>query len=86
MLCGSGNLGINLVQLIIAPTFAMKVNKNHSFGVSLLLGYQKFAAQGLDGFRGFTATGATTNLTNQGWDDSKGWGCASAGWARFPTT
>jgi long-chain fatty acid transport protein len=74
MLCGSGNLGINLVQLIVAPTFAMKLNKTNSVGVSLLLGYQKFAAQGLDGFRGFTATGATGNLTNQGYDDSKGWG------------
>jgi long-chain fatty acid transport protein len=74
LLCGTGNLGINLIQLVVAPTFSMKLNKNNSVGVSLLLGYQKFAAQGLDGFRGFTATGATTNLTNQGYDDSKGWG------------
>lgn len=74
LLCGTGNLGINLIQLIVAPTFSMKLNKQHSVGVSLLLGYQKFAAQGLDGFRGFTATGSINNLTNQGYDDSKGWG------------
>lgn len=74
LLCGTGNLGINLIQLIVAPTFAMKLNKQHSVGVSLLLGYQKFAAQGLDGFKGFTATGSTNNLTNQGYDSSKGWG------------
>ncbi|MCM2290259.1 MAG: outer membrane protein transport protein [Sulfuritalea sp.] len=74
LLCGTGNLGINLVQLVIAPTFSMKLNKTNSVGVSLLFGYQKFAAQGLDGFRGFTATGATSNLTNQGYDDSTGWG------------
>ena len=52
----------------------MKLSKTNSVGVSLLLGYGKFAAQGLDGFKGFTATGATSNLTNQGYDDSKGWG------------
>lgn len=74
LLCGTGNLGINLIQLIVAPTFSMKLNKQHSVGVSLLLGYQKFAAQGLDGFKGFTATGSTNNLTNQGYDSSKGWG------------
>ncbi len=78
MLCGNGDLGVNLIQLIIAPTFAMKVNKNHSFGVSLLLGYQKFAAKGLQGFAGFTpspATFATNNhLTNRGYDDSTGYG------------
>jgi len=83
MLCGSGNLGINLVQLIVAPTFAMKVNKDHSFGVSLLLGYQKFAAQGLDGFKGFTPSPATfatdNNLTNRGYDDSHGYGL-KLGW------
>jgi long-chain fatty acid transport protein len=79
MLCGNGDLGMNLIQLIIAPTFAMKVNKNHSFGVSLLLGYQKFAAKGLHGFYGFTPAPftplATNNhLTNRGYDDSTGYG------------
>ncbi|MCK9379648.1 MAG: outer membrane protein transport protein [Sulfuritalea sp.] len=84
MLCGTGNLGMNLVQLIVAPTFSMKVNKNHSFGVSLLLGYQKFAAQGLDGFYGFTPAPFTplagnNYLTNRGYDDSHGYGL-KLGW------
>ena len=57
MLCGSGRLGMNLEQLIVAPTFAMKVNKDHSFGASVLLAYQKFKAEGLDGFWGFTQYG-----------------------------
>lgn len=79
MLCGSGNLGMNLVQLIVAPTFSMKVNKSNSVGVSLLIGYQKFAAQGLDGFYGFTPAPFTplatnNNLTNRGYDDSHGYG------------
>ncbi len=78
MLCGTGNLGMNLVQLIVAPTFAMKVNKANSLGVSLLLGYQKFAATGLDGFMGFTPSpqtfGTNNNLTNRGYDNSHGYG------------
>jgi len=56
LLCGSGNLGINLEQLTFAPTFAMKANENHSFGASLLISYQKFKAEGLDGFWQFTHT------------------------------
>jgi long-chain fatty acid transport protein len=84
MLCGTGDLGMNLIQLVIAPTFAMKVNKNHSFGVSLLLGYQKFAAKGLHGFYGFTPAPFTplatkNHLTNRGYDDSFGYGL-KLGW------
>ncbi len=78
MLCGTGNLGINLIQLIVAPTFSMKINNDNSVGVSLLVGYQKFAAQGLDGFQGFTSSPATfstnNNLTNRGYDSSHGYG------------
>ncbi len=83
MLCGTGRLGIDLVQLIVAPTFSMKVNKTNSVGVSLLLGYQQFAAQGVDGFQGFTPSPATfatnNNLTNRGYDSSSGYG-VRLGW------
>jgi long-chain fatty acid transport protein len=79
MLCGTGNLGVNFIQLIVAPTFSIKVNKDNSFGVSLLLGYQKFAAQGVDGFYGFTPApvvplAANNYLTNRGYDDAHGYG------------
>lgn len=74
MLCGDGSLGIDLMQLIIAPTFAYKVAENHSIGVSPLLGYQRFKAEGLQGFAGFTTSGTTNNLTNQGYDSSTGYG------------
>ena len=87
MLCGTGKLGMNLEQLIIAPTFAMKVNKDNSFGASVLLAYQKFKAEGLDGFWGFTQYAAANrtrlpgrhwaannNLTNRGNDTSFGYG------------
>jgi long-chain fatty acid transport protein len=83
MLCGSGRLGQNLEQLVVAPTFAMKLNQDHSFGASLLLAYQRFKAEGLDGFWQFTQFGppgtaavwaANNNLTNRGTDSSFGYG------------
>ena len=79
VLCGAGKLGMNLEQLIIAPTFAMKVNKDHSFGGSLLIGYQKFRAHGLSAFYGFTPNAANPYATNnfvtdRGNDTSWGYG------------
>lgn len=74
MLCGNGRLGIDLMQLIIAPTVAYKVSSNHSIGVSPLLGYQRFKAEGLHAFSGYTTTGTTNNLTNQGYDSATGFG------------
>ncbi len=74
LLCGNGGLGVDLMQLIVAPTFAMKVNKQHSFGASLLLGHQQFKASGIQSFAGFTPGGAGTNLSNLGRDKSNGVG------------
>jgi long-chain fatty acid transport protein len=81
LLCGNGKLGVNLEQLIIAPTFAMKVNKEHSFGASLLIARQTFKAEGLSGFFGFTSAAfggppafANSNLTNRGNDTTWGYG------------
>ncbi|MBE0625621.1 MAG: outer membrane protein transport protein [Burkholderiales bacterium] len=86
MLCGSGKLGMNLEQLIIAPTFAKKVNKDHSFGASLLIARQTFKAEGLSGFFGFTSAAfggppayANSNLTNRGNDTTWGYGL-KLGW------
>ena len=77
LLCGNGRMGVDLMQLIVAPTFAMKVNKQHSFGVSLLLGHQQFKASGIQSFAGFSAT--PTNLSNLGRDKSNGFGLR-VGW------
>lgn len=62
-LCGSGQLGVNLEQLIIAPTLAYKVNEQHSIGVSPLIGYQRFKANGLGAFSAISSDPA--NLTNE---------------------
>jgi long-chain fatty acid transport protein len=75
----SENLGVDLAQLIFAPTIAHKFNDTHTVGASLLVGYQRFKAYGLSSFAGFTRSGTTNNLTNQGYDDAWGLGLR-VGW------
>ena len=67
-----GPAGVNLEQLFIAPTFAMKLNKDHSVGVSIVYAYQTFGAFGLQGFTGFSAHPA--DVTDRGNDHATGWG------------
>lgn len=78
--------GVDLMQLFISPTLGWKINERHSVGVSLNLAYQRFEATGLSDFCGFTAPGGpagcadgVTGLSDQGYDDSYGWG-VRIGW------
>ncbi len=64
---GAGNLGVNLEQMIIAPTLAFKINDRNSIGISPLIGYQRFMAQGIP-------NGGAPNVTNQGYDSAFGTG------------
>jgi long-chain fatty acid transport protein len=72
LLCGDGRLGVDLAQLVIAPTVAYKVTPQHSVGVAPLLAGQRFAAKGLHAFAGFSTDPA--NFTNRGHDTSLGAG------------
>lgn len=72
LLCGDGRLGVDLSQLVIAPTIAWKFHQNHSVGLSPLLAYQRFQAEGLRAFGGFSTDPG--NFSNRGYDDSFGWG------------
>lgn len=66
----AGTTGINLEQLFIAPTWAMKINPQHSIGVSLNLVYQTFSATGLPAF----PTNNPLAMTDTGKDSSTGIG------------
>ena len=77
LLCGTGKLGVDLMQLIIAPTWSYKFSNSQSVGVSPLLGYQRFKAEGLQGFAGFSSD--STKLTNNGYDSATGFG-VRVGW------
>lgn len=72
LLCGSTNLGVDLSQLIFAPTVARKFGGSHALGVSPLIAYQRFKAYGLQPFAAISSDSA--NLTNRGYDDSWGFG------------
>jgi long-chain fatty acid transport protein len=77
-LCGVGALGVNLSQLIIAPTLAWKFHPQHSIGVSPLIGYQRFKSYGLQPFAQIS-TFLPSVATNPGTDDSWGFG-VRVGW------
>jgi long-chain fatty acid transport protein len=72
LLCGSGKLGVDMMQLIIAPTVARKFTNGHALGISPLIAYQRFKAYGLQPFAAISSDPA--NLTNNGYDDSWGVG------------
>jgi len=62
----TGKLGVDLAQLIIAPTLAYKVNDRHTIGASLLIGVQAFEAYGLGNFQCFTKDVAATGYAGCG--------------------
>lgn len=72
LLCGSGSLGVDLMQLIVAPTAAYKLTPDHALGVSPLIGFQRFKAEGLQAFTGISQS--NTNVTNKGYDEAFGYG------------
>ncbi len=74
---GTSPLGVDLAQLIIAPTWSKKLSKDSAFGASLLLGYQRFKATGLEAFGGNSTD--STKLTNNGYDSATGTG-VRIGW------
>lgn len=78
VLCGNGGLGVDLMQLIVAPTLAYKLNDMHSVGVSPLLVFQQFEAHGLQAFDnapGFPPlTGAPGKVTGGSYSHSTGFG------------
>jgi long-chain fatty acid transport protein len=73
ILCGSGRLGVDLMQLIVAPTAAYKVAPGHAIGIAPLFGYQRFKLEGLQAFDG-PASSSPGDVTNRGYDHSTGYG------------
>jgi len=82
------HLGVDLAQLIIAPTFTYKIADGQYLGISPLIGVQLFKANGLQNFCALKLTGcvggvgsptANKGLTNQGREYSYGAG-VRVGW------
>ena len=72
LLCGNGSLGVDYMQLFIAPTAAYKVAPRHSIGISPLIAFHRFAMEGLQAFEGFST--APGFVTNRGHDTAWGYG------------
>jgi long-chain fatty acid transport protein len=78
-LLGSTNAGVDLQQLFVAPTIAVKANSRNAFGVSVNLAYQRFKADGLENFASSAVSSAPSNVTNLGYSSSVGAG-VRVGW------
>ncbi|HEY8238428.1 MAG TPA: hypothetical protein VIF63_03245, partial [Candidatus Limnocylindrales bacterium] len=72
LFCGNGSLGVDLSQLIVAPSAAFKLGADHSIGVAPLFAYQRFEMNGIQPFNGFSTSPG--NVSNNGYDSSTGWG------------
>ena len=78
LLCGGGKLGVDLMQLMVAPTLAWQFAPKHAIGIAPIFAYQRFSVEGLQAFDnapGFPPfTSAPGSVTNNGYDTSTGWG------------
>jgi long-chain fatty acid transport protein len=79
LLCGTTRLGVDLIQLIIAPTLSYRLLDDVSFGVSPLIGYQRFRAEGLQAFANPISSISPGEVTNRGYDSAVGAG-VRIGW------
>lgn len=73
----SGKAGVNLEQLFVTPSLAIRLNEHHALGVGLNLLYQRFEAKGVGFFSAFSQSPA--NVSNRGSDSSTGVG-VRVGW------
>ncbi|MDI1302626.1 MAG: outer membrane protein transport protein [bacterium] len=73
----TGPAGVDLTQLFISPAVAYRLNDKNSVGIALNLAYQRFKADGISAFSGFSANPA--HLSNNGYDSSTGYG-VRLGW------
>lgn len=69
---GAGTAGVDLMQMFIAPTYALGFGEGASFGISPIIAAQMFEARGLSNFAGLSS--APDALTDNGHDNSYGAG------------
>jgi len=69
---GSSPTGVDLSQAFLAPTYSIRLGKNHALGVAAVVAYQRFRAQGVAAFAPFSSNPAA--LSDNGHDTSFGYG------------
>jgi long-chain fatty acid transport protein len=73
-LFGSTDAGVNLMQLFIVPSVAVKVNENHAFGLGVNVAWQSFEATGLQNFDNEMMTTEPGSVTDNDASTSTGFG------------
>ena len=74
MMCGQGQLGVDLMQLMVAPYASWQFAPGHSIGIVPIIAYQRFSAEGLQVFDNPVFSTSPGNVTNRGHDDAFGFG------------
>jgi long-chain fatty acid transport protein len=74
LLCGSGRLGVDLIQVMVAPYASWQAVGGHSFGIAPIFAYQRFKAEGLQAFDNPALSNSPGDVTNKGHDSSTGVG------------
>lgn len=72
LLAGPGHLGVNLSQVLLAPSISWKFHESQSIALAPIVGYQRFKAYGLAAFSPLSQD--PTALTDVGLDESWGGG------------
>jgi long-chain fatty acid transport protein len=74
---GAGPAGVNLQQAFLSPAIAWRITDTQSIGASLNIAYERFQAQGIGLFAGFSSDPSA--VSNHGFDSSWGAG-VRLGW------
>ena len=69
--------GVDFAQLFVGVSYARQVAENQWLGIMPIFAYQRFKAEGLEPFNGFTT--APGKVSNNGYDTSTGYG-VRIGW------
>lgn len=77
---GSNHTGVDLAQMFLSGTYARKITKNQSLGISAIFAEQRFKASGLEAFAAFSAD--PDCLTGNGYKWSHGAGVKVGYFAR----
>jgi long-chain fatty acid transport protein len=70
---GTGDAGVDLKQIFITPTAAVRIAPGHSIGVSPLIVVQGFRAYGIQPFAGYSQNGAAFTNNGVSWATGTGW-------------
>jgi len=78
-LFGTTDVGIDLAQMFIVPSVAMKINEQHSLGLGVNVVWQRFKADGLENFDNEMMSSNPGKVTGNDYDSSTGFG-VRVGW------